>query len=578
LHKKKTFCVLTPFFLKRVSRCIKVLETFLAELRGRTVDPSSSCFKIKIQFVANASRSIELEVFPHSTVGEVAVEIAKQIDSGDARSLRLIAAGQELKYDGDTVADYKLAPNAVIHCVIRNESKRNAAAPATPYVPPSLVSTDPELAVGAILNLPVYFDRIFSLLDLPQQTSEIAFVLLSKLPPNPALLARLEKLEGDVIDWSSLLPTSSICKFYYSMRLVEVVSAKDAWLRQFHARGGLQYLGKVFVNRDWLPPASGGYGTPCLTLLLKVAVRFCVDSKTGVLNECVDDFVPRIKLLDRVLSLLEGLAQFRQQHPGMAAHLLCELLVALVGSSAEAMQHLFGSQGFLSWLRNVVLLSAVPAVRASVSDSLLEIAQRDAQVSARLLEGLLVLLVAAEENNETCVNYFSLVDKLVGKVVASNPPAFEGLARGLSVRILARPTLESHSPSEKEGPSDYVLQGYMQLLNTLLQHNLPLAVALANSEGKLLAHLFKDCLFNGPTLESHGPLSAPKCKNRSTRSSALNLLLVFARASPELYKVLTNALIEHHAMGETRSNWQYLPSAMEKDVCGYVGLKNLGAT
>jgi hypothetical protein len=33
-------------------------------------------------------------VFPHSTIGEVSVEIAKQIESGDPRSLRLIAAGQ----------------------------------------------------------------------------------------------------------------------------------------------------------------------------------------------------------------------------------------------------------------------------------------------------------------------------------------------------------------------------------------------------------------------------------------------------------------------------------------------------
>ena len=37
--------------------------------------------------------------------------------------------------------------------------------------------------------------------------------------------------------------------------------------------------------------------------------------------------------------------------------------------------------------------------------------------------------------------------------------------------------------------------------------------------------------------------------------------------------------MQHHVGGERRSNnWQYLPSAMEKDACGYVGLKNLGAT
>jgi hypothetical protein len=68
----------------------------------------------------------------------------------------------------------------------------------------------------------------------------------------------------------------------------------------------------------------------------------------------------------------------------------------------------------------------------------------------------------------------------------------------------------AHSLSLQEGPADHVLQGYMQLLNTLLLHNLSLAVALGSGEAGLMAHLFRDCLFNGPTLEDHGPLSPPK--------------------------------------------------------------------
>ncbi len=101
----------------------------------------------------------------------------------------------------------------------------------------------------------------------------------------------------------------------------------------------------------------------------------------------------------------------------------------------------------------------------------------------------------------------------------------KSLARGLAARIIARPTREVHAPSEKEGPADHVLQGYMQLLNTLLQHNLPLAVVLGGREGGLLVHLFKDCLFNGPTLEDHGPLSPPKV--RHTHKHTLSLFYFF---------------------------------------------------
>lgn len=51
LSSAQFLCVCLLFLMKktRVSRCIKVLETFLAELRGRTVDPEAVAFKIKIQ-------------------------------------------------------------------------------------------------------------------------------------------------------------------------------------------------------------------------------------------------------------------------------------------------------------------------------------------------------------------------------------------------------------------------------------------------------------------------------------------------------------------------------------------------
>lgn len=56
---------------------------------------------------------------------------------------------------------------------------------------------------------------------------------------------------------------------------------------------------------------SGNYGIPCLTLILKLAVRFCVDSKTqSLICAASDEFLPRTKLLERVLNLLEGLFWF----------------------------------------------------------------------------------------------------------------------------------------------------------------------------------------------------------------------------------------------------------------------------
>jgi ubiquitin C-terminal hydrolase len=568
----------------KVSRCIRVLETFLSELRGRTVDVNAESFKIKVTLVGNQKHALEVDVFPHTTIGEVSVRISKELDNVDPRLLRLISAGAEFKFDSDTVSECKIAPNSTIHCVVRQEvpiGKRNAAT--GPYVAPSLLSTDPELAPGAILNSPAYFDRLFALLDLPRDVAEVVFVLLAKLPFNPAMTERLVALEPIPVDWDAMLPTSSLCKLYYTMRVVEGIALNGTtpnhtWLDLFHARGGLKYLGQIFASRDWVPRGAS-FGVESLTLLLKVVVAHCVDAERGVLKDSANDFLPRQPLLQRVLQLLETLAKSPSKpSSGAAAQLLCEVLVPLVASTPDALQVMFGDAAFLDWLGQVILVSAVPGVRSSVCDALFQIASKEASVAGRLLENLLVLLERAESYQETCWHFFTLCDKMVDKVVASNPVAFEKLTRGLCQRVFARPTVERHALSEKEGEADYVLQGYMQLLSTLLEHNLPLAVALGSGETGMLAYLFRACLFETPTLQDHGPLSPPKCKTRSTRNVALNLLKVFAKANEDLYHVLTDQLMQHHVLGETRSNWQYLPSAMEKDACGYVGLKNLGAT
>ncbi len=112
-------------------------------------------------------------------------------------------------------------------------------------------------------------------------------------------------------------------------------------------------------------------------------------------------------------------------------------------------------------------------------------------------------------------------------------------------------------------------------------------------------------------MESHGPDAPPKCKIAGTRLSseersyqyvflfqylariaqltytpkilatrmcAFRLLAELAADCTENFIELAQLLVQQHYGGESRNLWKYQPSAYEKAPCGYVGLKNLGAT
>ena len=81
-----------------------------------------------------------------------------------------------------------------------------------------------------------------------------------------------------------------------------------------------------------------------------------------------------------------------------------------------------------------------------------------------------------------------------------------------------------------------------------------------------------------------GPIAPPKCKTTETRVCALALLAEMAEdpTHGESERAeLISLLMRLHSEGEDSapcSLWHYMPSAMARARCGYVGLKNLGAT
>lgn len=176
----------------------------------------------------------------------------------------------------------------------------------------------------------------------------------------------------------------------------------------------------------------------------------------------------------------------------------------------------------------------------------------------------------------TSEQYFIFLNNLVSDscdgAAGGSTADFTQLLHQLITKISTHPTTETRRGIEE----DKVLIGLMTLLNTLVKKG-PSFKHIAGQKN-IIHEIFQNALFDIPTADTHGPLCPPKCKRRTTRYVAFQLLTELATNNLHNFRDLTSRLIKHHEPEERRTQWLYLPSGHEKAACGYVGLKNLGAT
>lgn len=143
----------------------------------------------------------------------------------------------------------------------------------------------------------------------------------------------------------------------------------------------------------------------------------------------------------------------------------------------------------------------------------------------------------------------------------------------LSNMIVDRDIVERTSKDE-----DFLLQGFMLLLTTLLQK---FVHCKKRTGSALIKYLVHDCLFEIP----HGTKGdskhrAPKCKKYETRQAALNLVSVLSRDCLENLVVVLNYLkgLQGQATWRTKkeTDWDVKLYNDEKSLTGRVGIKNLG--
>ena len=278
--------------------------------------------------------------------------------------------------------------------------------------------------------------------------------------------------------------------------------------------------------------------------------------------------------------------------PNVEARLeCCAALHVLGGGSAapeqQAATTLAPSGGVAEASRAATVVGSA-AGHAAAASSYVVAGGHAIQTRQALLAALLRLLPSVEAHNARSRQYFELMHALIigdlASSFASSPSWLgdEGRAQALAEQLITM--LRTHGVHERRDRPEVVDQVLLGLLHglRLLHSRLQLP-----ARRQLLHDVFSD-LFSLPSLveaRALGPTAPPKCKAAETRVCALALLVEMAEERAhagaerdELIELLRRLHDPRTGGAPPRTLWHYMPSAMERARCGFVGLKNLGAT
>lgn len=605
---------------QRIVRCLNVLKAFIEEIEGvgsKHGGLKGKLIRIPIQIISGPK--FELEIYSSDTVATLRQKVAEHIKK-DPSLLRIITAGKELHNDNDTLQQARINDGHAVHIIHRVVKP---GTPAAAIQKPKQEEADKRALPSSILSKQQYFEQIFQLLALGGNSAQLAWDLLMMLPTNQKMLTALADIRtGDAqLNWEELLNRSSTFNLLYTLQIVQALmqptedsAEKNAeraeWCNQFLARGGVNYLVNTLLTCDFFDVTRGSKRKVCLSLLLKIINSFTIETHTVndgmetvsrlrgvVLLNCTDgkQLVARLMELSmraatdvekRDEALINPLAPPPEIDEVEIVGQIMSTLLACCLSSVDLLQAFLENPAMDAWLAAILLGSPEPKIREKTISTLYKLstivneeflAGSGVQLAPQpyFLAKLLAMLRTIEHTQPHSAQYFDLLNRLLQMSARVNPSQFAELLDHLITMLKDHPTAELRNSEAV----DHVLYGVMSLLKTLVSADLEFKnKAGSQHRGGLVHELFHKCLFNIPTMERHGPDAPPQCKTSSTRNCAFRLLTELADSTQENYAALADLLVQQHRDGEKRSLWKYQPSAYEKAACGYVGLKNLGAT
>ncbi|KAJ3283921.1 hypothetical protein HK104_010175 [Borealophlyctis nickersoniae] len=568
----------------RFRRSLQLLKTHMTKTKSSVTSNNKPPMVLPVQ-VRQDSATFSVDADLHRPVGDLRQLIAETLKESDASNLRLLVSGQELIDDNVPLIEKRAMLNMPILVV-----KRPGPAKPISRAPYQLTRFD-------VLLQPRYFDILFSMLGLEEQYAVQISEFLKGLPMDPRLLSKFSQLDSDgPVNWEELFVGSSPLRLLYSLEAVQMAVPNDLkdpretkWKRGFRTSGGTRRLLDIITGGGYLSSIGSRATKDVFAQLLYVIGRTCVDP-----IELGEDVIqPLVRALMSVIRRCSE-TPFEASPVAVAvegqmisnAILFLEQCIRERPTLVPVLYEIFEGEG---WVLALLIETSKAEISAktsafilhccSLSSPLLKPSPGHQHPFVFMFDVLLSLLPAAEERPTQCRVFFDLLAILTGTLNAQSMKQYpftqrdmRAFARDIAARI------EAHSALGR-GTLDTVIYGLLKLECAVLK-NFPELKEDPEIGQKLLEMVFQDCLFALPPLESDGSPLPPKCKNEFTREPAFELLYSLAVPSSPQFSKLAQWLSEQimSVAKTTWSHWNYSPGSVQRDACGYAGLRNLGAT
>ena len=606
----------------RIQRCLRVLTTLLESslsVRNAHGGRKGVLWHLNLMLIGSGNNKHTLEVYSNDTLNQLYQKIHEK--TGIAlNEFRVVTAGKELKGEENgnvTLKESKIDNGHALHVICKpagghsssssslGSQRANAAQRnnETGNSGGAANSEDDSGLPGELLNQQIYLDQLFSLLELDSETAQMSWGVLMMIPTNGKYLQDIKTFGAN---WKVLLDSGSSFKLLYMLQIIDrfiqledtddqLMSSgdRDQWRNKFFSTGGVSRLTDILLHND-IKIQAGGKGKAALANVLRVVNFFLVglDKDKGLAYLMKERFESLVQqkldvtlLMDQILKInISCAGQEVEDTDYEVVDRSLLLLEALCISNPESMNMLATSVHLQPWLSAVILQCPNHQIRkraVALVSKLCRFAQglHLNNVQTVFLQHMLSIFQTAGSQISTAEQFFEILNELVGTSISND--ATKGQNNEGFVNLLERVSklLKDHTMIEKRNneSTDYVLIGILNLLRTLLNRLPDQKYNIGQKEG-LLKQVFSTCLFDTPTVESHGVDAPPLCKRDNTRKAAFQLLNELIKGCNENFSVVIDHLIEQNK-GTGKSKAVNPPiSALDKSKSGYVGLENLGAT
>lgn len=382
------------------------------------------------------------------------------------------------------------------------------------------------------------------------------------------------------------------------------------WINQFLELNGIFKLLDTLLD---IPVSDSSAHITCFNQLLRLINYFieCQNKNPIKTGKTINEYEKLDEVFHRILSISYTLTLKQKDNNqldnneenkkkiiiGSCIHFIMNSIIA----KNHLLTQLYNWENLTDWLKCCLLECLSKKIRQETSNELETLCKEiENKFDQKLFENdekqfilpskffllkLLDFLNESENYPNTSDYYFNLLEKIY-KLLSlhhnnnkddDDDDFYKGFSKKLVLKLID--CIKSHKVLEENENMKYKdtsLIGLFDFLRCIIRSSIYLKELSA--QNSLLNELFKDCLFAIPSADNHGPDAPPKCKTKDSRYSAYRLLVELCRDVPNNFTSVSDALLKNMKNVHTRNNWQIIPGAKDKQIHGYVGLENLGAT